>query len=154
MDISPNQLDRVSLRSGDVIVCEGGEPGRAAVWLKQESFAIQKALHRGRPSQEVDSLFLYFLLEQEFRGVRDHPLFTGTTIKHLPKEKMKTVRVPLPSLSEQHRIVEILEEQFSRLDGVLAVADALEKRLSNMRRSILHAAFNGNLTSEWRKANA
>ena len=152
MDITPGQIDRVSLRNGDVVVCEGGEPGRAAVWTEDETFAIQKALHRVRPVPELNPAYLYFVLEKEFRGVGDHPLFTGTTIKHLPKEKISLVQVPMPPLSEQERIVEILEDQLSRLDASLAVADAVEERSAALRRSLLHSAFTGRLTEEWREA--
>lgn len=152
MDITPAQLDRVSLCAGDLVVCEGGEPGRAAVWGGTESIAIQKALHRVRPVDRIKPRFLYFAFEAEFRGVEDHPLFTGTTIKHLPKEKIAAVMVPLPPLEEQERIVQILEEQLSRLDAALAVADVIEKRSAALRRSLLHAAFTGRLTEQWRES--
>jgi type I restriction enzyme S subunit len=59
--------------------------------------------------------------------------------------------VPCPDLAKQQRIVEILEEQLSRLDGSLAVADAVEKRSAALRRSLLHAAFTGRLTEQWRE---
>ena len=152
MDITPEQLPRVSLCPGDLVVCEGGEPGRAAVWNGTESIAIQKALHRVRPVDSVNPRFLYFVFEAEFRGVEEHPLFTGTTIKHLPKEKISAVSVPLPPLAEQVRIVGILEEQLSRLDAALAVADVIEKRSAALRRSLLHAAFTGRLTEHWRES--
>ena len=152
MDITPAQLDRVSLCAGDLVACEGGEPGRAAVWGGTESIAIQKALHRVRPVDRIKPRFLYFAFEAEFRGVEDHPLFTGTTIKHLPKEKIAAVMVPLPPLDEQVRIVQILEEQLSRLDAALAVANTIEKRSAALRRSLLHAAFTGRLTEQWRES--
>ena len=59
--------------------------------------------------------------------------------------------VPIPPLAEQERIVEILEEQLSRLDAALAVADSVEKRSAALRRSLLHAAFTGRLTEQWRE---
>jgi len=57
----------------------------------------------------------------------------------------------LPPLEEQTRIVEILEEQLSRLDAVLAAVDATEERCLAMRRSLLNAAFTGRLTENWRE---
>ena len=151
MDIKPEQMERSLARKGDVIVCEGGEPGRTAVWNNEQPVAIQKALHRVRPFAEMNSNFIGYCLELEFRGVSEHQLFTGTTIKHLPKEKLKTLRIPKPPLQEQEKIVEILEEQLSRLNASLAVAEEIERKSSALRRSLLHAAFTGELTKEWRE---
>jgi len=151
MDIKPEQMERSLARKGDVVVCEGGEPGRTAVWNNEQPVAIQKALHRVRPFAEMDSKFIGYCLELEFRGVSEHQLFTGTTIKHLPKEKLKTLRIPKPPLQEQEMIVEILEEQLSRLNASLAVAEQIERKSSALRRSLLHAAFTGELTKEWRE---
>ena len=65
--------------------------------------------------------------------------------------ELKKVMFWLPSIRHQEKIIEMLEEQFSRLEASLAVADAIEKEASALRRSLLHAAFNGNLTKEWRE---
>jgi restriction endonuclease S subunit len=65
---------------------------------------------------------------------------------------IKTWPIVLPSLDEQERIVEILEDQLSRLDASMAVADAVEERSTALRRSLLHSAFTGRLTEEWREA--
>jgi len=151
MDIAPTQLERVSLSHGDVVVCEGGEPGRTAIWTGDQTIAIQKALHRIRPHATIDSKFLSYFLEREFRGIANHPLFTGTTIKHLPKEKIASLLLRLPPVEEQRRITAVLEEQLSRLDATLVVVDAVEKRTSSLRRSLLHAAFTGKLTESWRE---
>ena len=146
MDITPEQFERVSLQAGDIVVCEGGEPGRSSVWSGSEPIAIQKALHRVRPHENLNPRFLYFLFEMEFRGSGDHPLFTGTTIKHLPKEKIATVQIPVPPSAEQERIVEILEEQLSRLDAALESVRVVREKAAQFRRSLLHAAFTGTLT--------
>jgi len=152
MDIPPEQLERVTAEPGDLIVCEGGEPGRTVVWRGKPT-AIQKALHRVRVTDEVAPDFVYFFLEREFRGVRSHPLFTGTTIKHLPKEKFKTLEISFPSRREQADIVQILESQLSRLDDVLRVADRVEVECGRLRRSLLQAAFSGELTRRWRESH-
>lgn len=145
MDIPPGEVDRVTVRSGEVVVCEGGEPGRAAVWQGSPT-AIQKALHRVQVSKELLPRFLQLHLEQEFRGRSTHPLFTGTTIKHLPKDRFKTLEVPIPPLAEQDEIVRILDTQLARLDTVIAAVQAAQDKADQFRRSLLHAAFTGQLT--------
>ena len=66
-------------------------------------------------------------------------------------KRLKDVEINLPSVVEQKEIIEILEEYLSRLDASLAVVDVIEKNASAFRRSLLHAAFSGNLTKEWRE---
>jgi type I restriction enzyme, S subunit len=71
------------------------------------------------------------------------PNISQTVIKPWP--------IPVPPIEEQKRIVVILEEQLSRLDAALATADAIERKASATRRSLLHAAFTGELTKKWRE---
>jgi type I restriction enzyme S subunit len=61
---------------------------------------------------------------------------------------VKAWKIPLPPLPEQHKIVEILEDHLSRLDASIALADAMEKQSAGLRRSLLQAAFTGQLTKE------
>jgi len=68
------------------------------------------------------------------------------------RKRLQAVEVVVPPLLEQERIVEILEDQLSRLDTSLAVADAVEERSAALRRSLLHSAFTGRLTEGWREA--
>ena len=68
-------------------------------------------------------------------------------------EKILEQEIALPPLATQERIVSLLEEQFSRLDKALEVANQLEARIASERRSLLHSAFTGELTSQWRKTH-
>jgi type I restriction enzyme S subunit len=76
---------------------------------------------------------------------------SSTTVSIINKGTLSKLVVSVPPLGEQKKIVEILEEQLSRLDASLAIADVVEKTASALRRSLLHAAFSGKLTKEWRE---
>ena len=90
-------------------MCEGGEPGRCAIWKDERpGMMFQKALFRIRPHKELLPDFLYYYFVDTGRRNALSPFFTGSTIKHLPREKLSLVEVPLPPLSEQRRIVDIL----------------------------------------------
>ena len=89
MDIAPVELERVSLNDGDLVVCEGGEPGRCAVW-RGPSAAIQKALHRVRPHVGIAADYLALVLRWWSTRQDFDRFITGTTIKHIPKEKLLT----------------------------------------------------------------
>jgi type I restriction enzyme S subunit len=78
-------------------------------------------------------------------------LSKGMAQPNISPKQVVAISMGLPPLAEQERIVEILEEQLSRLDAALAVADAIEKRSAALRRSLLHAAFTGRLTEQWRE---
>ena len=71
-----------------------------------------------------------------------------TNIRNIKMPQFMAISVPLPSLPEQHKIVEILEDHLSRLDASVALADAMEKQSAGLRRSLLQAAFTGQLTKE------
>ena len=78
----------------------------------------------------------------------------GGTQQNISQTILKAWPIALPTLPEQHRIVEILEEQLSRIDAALAAADTVEQRATALRRSLLHAAFTGRLTEQWRQEHA
>lgn len=109
MRFEDDEQERYGLRYGDLVVCEGGEPGRCAIWKDQiPGMKIQKALHRVRVHECLDYryLFYWFLLAGK-RGILEQ-YFTGATIKHLPGQKLKSVVIDMPPIETQHRIAEIL----------------------------------------------
>ena len=79
------------------------------------------------------------------------PLQRGVSYPAVRDREVLSALINLPPPAEQQKIVEILEEQLSRLNGSLAIADVIEKKASALRRSLLHAAFTGELTKEWRE---
>lgn len=109
MRFEPGELDRYGLKFGDIVMCEGGEPGRCAIWKDQvPGMMIQKALHRIRPHPCLDNRFLFYSFLNKGRNKELSGLFTGSTIKHLPREKLAKVRFDIPPLHIQQRIAGIL----------------------------------------------
>jgi type I restriction enzyme S subunit len=98
--------------------------------------------------QVFDYKYLYFALTY----AHSQTVFDWSRKAHPSVIRLAYDSVPIPTRAEQERIVEILEEQLSRLDAALAVADAIEKRSAALRRSLLHAAFTGRLTEQWRES--
>lgn len=143
MDIRPEELERVVAVPGDIIACEGGEPGRSAVWHGPGTIALQKALHRIRPMRAVDPRYLAALLHYLALSRSLDSLFTGTTIRHLPQEKLRLVPVPLPPLSEQGRIVAAIEAQFSRLAEAELLLKSARRRLTPMAAAVIDGATMG-----------
>jgi len=105
MRFEQHELDRFGLKYGDIVMCEGGEPGRCAIWQEQvPGMMIQKALHRIRPHKCLDPRYLFYNFLYKGKTGRFSPLFTGATIKHLPREKLALVEVEIPPMPTQERI--------------------------------------------------
>lgn len=109
MKFEESEQERYELKYGDLVICEGGEPGRCAIWKEQiPNMKIQKALHRVRVHDCLDYryLFYWFLLAGKTGELDQY--FTGATIKHMPGQKLKEVVIDKPPLEIQHRIADVL----------------------------------------------
>jgi type I restriction enzyme S subunit len=148
MDILPNELEKFTVKKGDLLICEGGESGRVAIWDKDEPIGFQNALHRVRSKNEVINKYLYYYFEWLVKNQLIEHLFNGVTIKHFPQENLRSVEMSYPPIGEQHKIVELLEDHLSRLEASVSLVDAMEKQSIGLRRSLLQAAFTGQLTKE------
>src|SRR5207249_4795828 len=145
MDFSEREVKKYRLLQGDVLVCEGGEPGRAAVWRERASEVLyQKALHRVRfvDGAMDPQLFVYQLQYHALSG-RLVPRFTGSTIKHLPRERFLEVGLDLPPAAEQRRIVAAIEEHLSRLEAAVGALERVRAALPRYRAAVLKAACEG-----------
>jgi len=129
MKFEEDEDERYGIKYGDLIICEGGEPGRCAIWKEQiPDMKIQKALHRVRPKAGLVNnfyLFYWFLLAGKRNWIDQY--CTGATIKHLPGQKLKEVIVDVPSLSTQHRIVAILSRYDSLIENYQKQIKLLEE---------------------------
>lgn len=130
MRFLPEESTRFTAVKGDVLVCEGGYPGRAAIWAQDDPIYFQKALHRVRFHEPArGKWFLYFLLSKDLDGtLRNH--FNGAGIQHFTGEALARFEVPLPPLGEQQRIVGLLDEAF---EGIATAKANAEKNLQNAR---------------------
>jgi len=136
-------IEKYRLRNGDLLVCEGGEVGRAALWNAPiEECYYQKALHRLRPLRGFDSLLMVALLRQwSERGLLANYV-TQTSIAHLPREKFLEVPMPVPPLPEQRAIATALSD----VDALLGALD----RLIAKKRDLKQAAMQQLLTGQTR----
>ena len=109
MRIKESERERYGLRPSDLLICEGGDPGRCALWTSNEEMYYQKALNRVRVCNEIDPrLLLYYLLHIGTTREIAQYYTGGATIKHLPNAALKRVEIRYPSLDEQRRIASIL----------------------------------------------
>lgn len=138
MRFEKDEHDRYGLEYGDLVVCEGGEPGRCAIWKSEVSgMKFQKALHRIRPKSELDNTFLFYWFLRVGQTKEIESFFTGTTIKHLTGQALKALQIPLPPLPIQKRIAHIL----GTLDDKIALNRRINQTLEAMAQALFQSWF-------------
>ena len=124
MDIPSAEYDRYTVQQGDLLVCEGGEVGRCALWSGGlDLCGFQKVLHRLRPRNANQDLprFMYYVLRAVAKGnaFNDGHL---STIAHLTGDKLRAYRFPYPPVAEQESLVNFLDVSLKQVDQVISTA--------------------------------
>ncbi|MBL9228232.1 restriction endonuclease subunit S, partial [Escherichia coli] len=105
MDFNEKELSKFELKQGDLLVCEGGEIGRCAIWDNQiQDCYYQKALHRVRPDYNVlTSVYLQEYFYSMAKGNAFSEFVSEVTFSHLTAEKLKNLLIPIPEISIQRK---------------------------------------------------
>lgn len=150
MPFTDTELERCTAKKGDLLVCEGGDCGRSAVWDYDEEVCIQNHVHRLRPYRDVNIYYFYYLfyLYKNTGRLRGR----GVAIQGLSNEAIHKVVLPLAPLEEQHRIVAKIEELLPYVDCYAAAYEKLEqfnaKFPEDMKKSVLQYAIQGKLVEQ------
>lgn len=150
MPFTDTELERCTVKREDLLVCEGGDCGRSAVWDYDEEVCIQNHVHRLRPYRDVNIYYFYYLfyLYKNTGRLRGR----GVAIQGLSNEAIHKVVLPLAPLEEQHRIVAKIEELLPYVDRYAAAYEKLEqfnaKFPEDMKKSILQYAIQGKLVEQ------
>ena len=151
MRFEDSELPEFTLRFGDVLICEGGEPGRAAVWDDRENdIYFQKAIHRIRFLNIVDSEFFVKALRASADDGRLAKYFTGTGIKHFTGKGLAAYLFPLPPLAEQHRIVAKVDELMAVFDRIVASLASGNDTRRHLLNALLHEALSLSEEKIWK----
>ena len=140
MDFSEADRIEFALKDGDLLVCEGGEVGRCAVWHNQiENCFFQKAVHRVRLNMDLvhpDYMAYWFKFRSDFNSF-DDIVGSKATIAHLTREKLKLLQIPVPPLSLQNDFAAFVQQ----IDkSKFAVQKSLEKA-ETLYKSLMQEYF-------------
>ena len=122
MPFRDNELEKYTVQKGDLLVCEGGDIGRSAIWNFDYNICIQNHIHRLRPKGDLNVSFYYYVL----RFLKEHNRIGGKGIGllGLSSNELHKIGIPLPPRKEQDRIVLKIEELFSVLDNIQNALEA------------------------------
>jgi type I restriction enzyme S subunit len=148
MRIEDFEVEKYLVRKGDLLICEGGEPGRCAIWKSEQPIAFQKALHRVRPTTEITAEFLMYFIYYlaNTGGLKQY--FTGSGINHLTGESLNKIPVPIPTTNTQRLLVSEIESRLSVCDKLEQIVDETLVKTQALRQSILKKAFTGQLVPQ------
>ena len=150
MYFKDDEIEKCSIRKGDLLVCEGGDIGRAAIWDKDDEMCIQNHIHRLRAFIEISTMYIYYIFWLFKRnGVIGGK---GIGIQGLSANALHNILIPLPPFNEQFKIV-------SKLETILVVSDKYEEKQNELdkleselqpqlKKSILQYAIQGKLVSQ------
>ena len=150
MLFTDEETKKCSVSKGDLLVCEGGDIGRAAIWNYDYSMCIQNHIHKLRPYYSVSSDFYYYI----FCVYKNSGLLggKGIGIQGLSSNMLDRLLIPLPPLDEQSRIVSGIE----KYEPLIAEYDKFEQQKSKLdseiydklKKSILQYAIQGKLVPQ------
>ncbi len=145
-------MEKYLLQRGDLLVCEGGDVGRSAVWDSNTEMYYQNALHCVRFFGGINPYFFRYCFElYKWNKILENAS-KGMTIKHLVQGSLHSILFPLPPLAEQKRIVAKIEELLPLVDRYAASYEKLEQFIAkfpeDMKKSILQYAIQGKLVEQ------
>jgi len=140
--MTPSDMEAFGLRNGDLLVCEGGEVGRAAIWNAPiPECYYQKALHRLRPTRGFEPRVMAALFRLWVdRGVLANYV-TQTSIAHLPREKLLLIPLPVPSPPEQSAIADVLSD----MDADLATLEQRRDKTRAIKQGMMQELLTGRI---------
>ena len=150
MLFSESEVEKCTIQKGDLLVLEGGDVGRAAIWNYDFPMRIQNHIHRLRPLIDICVQYVYYI----FMLYKNANMISGKgiSIKGLSANALHNLLIPLPPLAEQKRIVAKIEELLPLIDRYEKAWSKLEdfnKRFPvDMQKSLLQLAIQGKLVEQ------
>ena len=146
--LEDKEKERYLVRKGDLLICEGGDVGRAAIWESDNPIYYQNALHRVRFYQNINQYFFLHVLEYYKNLGFIDDVSGGVTIKHFTQNSMQKLLFPLPPLTEQEIIVSVIKTIFFQIEILEQNKNELQDAIKQVKSKILDLAIHGKLVPQ------
>ncbi|MBK5942195.1 restriction endonuclease subunit S [Halochromatium roseum] len=150
MWIRPQEIDRFRLERADILISEGGDAGRAAIFAEDGEYYFQNAINRVRPNYHArikPEFIYYWFIFLKISGYVEM-ICNVATIPHFTAEKVKAAPLALPPIDTQKRIACFLDEKTARIDGLIEKKRALLDRLAEKRQALITRAVTKGLNPD------
>ena len=146
MPFTENEIDKFTVTKGDLLVCEGGDIGRSAIWNFDEEIRIQNHLHRLRPYGRIYTKFYYYIMYLYKANGRING--NGIGLQGLSSNALHKIIVPVPPIEEQKRIVNNITSVLSLLEQIESQKQSLSSQIDNIKSKIVDLAIRGKLVPQ------
>ena len=146
MPFTDTEVEKCTVRKGDLLVCEGGDIGRAAIWNYDDEIRIQNHIHRLRAYIELNIEFYYHVFY--LYKLTDMISGKGIGIQGLSSNQLHSIPIPLPPIQEQHRIIDKLNELISFIEVIESDKTDLQTTIQLTKSKILDLAIRGKLVPQ------
>ena len=146
MPFTESEIEKCTVKKGDLLVCEGGDIGRAAIWNFDNEIRIQNHLHRLRAYDDIQATFYYYVLyilklSGKING-------KGIGLQGLSSNALHNIIVPVPPVDEQKNIVISIEKFMSSIDNIENHKNILTTCIDATKAKILDLAIRGKLVPQ------
>ena len=146
MPFTDSEIEKCTIKKGDLLVCEGGDIGRAAIWNFDDEIRIQNHLHRLRAYDDIQTAFYYYVLyafklSKKING-------NGIGLQGLSSNALHNIIVPVPPIEEQKNIVMLIEKLMLSIDNIESHKNILSACMNNTKAKILDLAIRGKLVPQ------
>ncbi|WP_327207582.1 restriction endonuclease subunit S [[Kitasatospora] papulosa] len=131
----------LAVRSGDLLICEGGDVGRAAIYDGPEGFIFEKSVHRARSTEGSDTRYLGYVLRALHGSEWLDVLCNKATIRHLTGEKLGALEIPVPPVDDQRRIADFLDAETARIDQLALKRRQMRSLLTLKRERVIESTL-------------
>ena len=140
------EIEKYSVKKGDLLVCEGGDIGRSAIWNYSYDIRIQNHIHKLRRYYPIETrLYYYFFYYYKNIGKING---NGIGIQGLSSNILHNLLFPLPPIEEQSKIVKIIDTSVNLLENIDTTGGNLEKDILDIKSKILELAIQGKLVPQ------
>ena len=146
MPFTDSEIEKCAVKKGDLLVCEGGDIGRAAIWQFENEIRIQNHLHRLRPYDRIYTKFYYYIMYLYKANGRING--NGIGLQGLSSNALHNIIVPVPPVEEQKRIVDSIDSVLSLIEQIESHKQSLSSQIDNIKSKILDLAIRGKLVPQ------